>query len=184
VTAATPMTDEAYDAWFSDEYMMSDPGPGVRDRVLGRLRRLLDEDTGVRLPPGMRVVEFHDTSFEVTVDPWVVPYLTDDPREARAEVSACGWPTDWSGELWAAAADPAVSDRVVARLLVAEIAAAAAAALMHETVEWASFDNRPLWDPHGGDGGFTSGGAHVTSVHGQRTFLSHVELCGRPPEID
>ena len=174
------ITDDAsYDAFFSDDYMMRPRGETVDEthgRVLARLQRILDPHTGVRLPPGLTVKEFSEYQFTPTVDVWKVPWLKHGQPADRTE-SACEWPSEWTGELHAAAADPYVDDRAVARLVVAEVVAAAAAALMHEVIEWAALDNRRLWDAHGV-------GPHVASKHGERAFLDHVNICQRPTEVD
>lgn len=149
-----------------------DFGPDAPERVLTRLQHIFDT---VRLPPGVAMTDVGECSFGFDVDCWQVPWLNGDgPTETASAVT---WPTDWTVELWEAAADPDTDDRVVARMAVAEVAAAAAASVLHEFTEWAQLDDRRLWNPH-------SGSANPVSRHGARALIRQVQLGGWPKEED
>jgi hypothetical protein len=151
-----------------------DHDPAESQRVVDRLVRIFDT---VRLPPGVAMTEVGECSFEFDVACWQVPWLDGLPGEGEETTSAVSWPTDWTSELWEAAADPDVDDRTVARMAVAEVAAAAAASVMHEFTEWAQLDNRRLWNAH-------TGAANPVSRHGARALIRQVQLGGWPAEED
>jgi hypothetical protein len=125
-------------------------------RVRDRLRSLFFAEL-VGLPDGVTVNGVTDQDFTVTL-PWSSTWLGSGHGEMGStfgEQRYVLWGEAWSVDTKRAAVDPDESSEAeerLARLVVQDVAFAAAQAVIHEFIEFASVSGRRLWDAHPGLG--------------------------------
>lgn len=126
------------------------------------------------LPDGVTVNGVTDRDFTVTL-PWSSTWLGSGHGEMEStfgEQRNVLWGEAWSSETRSVAATdaPESEDRLV-RLIVQDVAFAAAQAVIHEFIEFASLGGRRLWNAHPGLG------ASVTDLIAAR-FANEAERPG------
>lgn len=125
-------------------------------RVRDRLRSMFFTEL-LGLPDGVTVNSVTDQSFNVFL-PWSSTWLGSGHGEMGStfgEQRMVLWGEAWSADTRSAAADPDESpeaEKRLVRLVVQDVAFAAAQAVIHEFIEFASVGDRRLWDAHPGPG--------------------------------
>lgn len=99
-------------------------------------------------PTGVEaVLDAHDR-VRVTVPAWVVA-VRHAPTPTGDSFAVTGLDGRWSQETLAAAADPAVDDRVLGQFVYDEIVESFVAGVLHEFIEFAGLDGRSFYEAHG-----------------------------------